>query len=863
VGSAIGRIRADSLTVTAPITNLAETLAGRVAGVSVQAFGGTSTGRTEVRVRGPSSPSRSNAPLVYIDGVRVNMDAGSMSISTNGETPSRFNDLSPNEIASIDVLKGPSASTLYGTEAANGVLVITTKSGRGASKKAEWRAWTEQGWITEPNEWPPNYRAVDAAGQTCLLTSVAAGTCTQAEIQTFNLLKNPATTPFKTGHRTVLGLSNAGKSGDFSHYVSGEFEAKKGVLYDDGINKVNLRANFDVTPVSALDILVNAGYVSSDMLFLSEGSTALGPISNGLRGGVTADSWEQFSPQQLSQLDQSQHVERFIGSATLRLRPTHWLQLRAISGLDNTHREDEQLIPPNLLTGARAAGIRTNGWQQSMVYTNEFLARADFSLTDVMTSRTSAGAQYFKQLRRDLLTEGTGLVPRTNSIATAAQVVTVEGTIDSRLMGFFADQQFGYKDRSFLSVGFRSDNSSSFGGDLGYVIYPKISASWVISEEDFFPKSPALSSLRLRAAWGQSGRAPGATDAIPYYKGFSATVPPGTNVVSVSYDGGNLGNPKLKPELSNEVEGGFEAGFLKERITLSLGAYNRSTSDALVLRALAPSAGASPGRWENLAEIENRGVEAAVDALVFETNKVRLNLNATVANNTNKAIDLGEGVARIPLLVQEGLSGSQFHVAGYPLGGYWSRTINTYADANNDGIIGINEVTVTDTAQYMGAPTAPFLANIQPSMTLFERFGLSALFEIKRGNKLSNGTESGRCGRGNARARNDPTSSLWEQARCVASTIGGGGAFIERADWTKFRELSLSYTVPKSFLGQRLQAATVVVAGRNLGTWTPYTGVDPDVSSRRFRLVENDFQQSDGFQPAPVRTWVVRVNATF
>src|SRR5207249_3657769 len=197
----------------APATNIAELLSSRATGVYVKTASGSSVGGTRIRIRGASSPSLANEPIVYVDGIRVTTDPQSLSYANNQQVPSRFDDLNPNEIESIDVLKGPSASTMYGTEAANGVILIKTKSGAGATRRAEWQLWGEAGRITEPNDYPANYGAVDATGKACLLTSVAAGTCVQTSMNRFNLLMDPSTSPFRTGGRSLAGARVSGKSG--------------------------------------------------------------------------------------------------------------------------------------------------------------------------------------------------------------------------------------------------------------------------------------------------------------------------------------------------------------------------------------------------------------------------------------------------------------------------------------------------------------------------------------------------------------------------------------------------------------------------------------------------------------------------
>lgn len=854
VGSAIASVAVDSVMRTAPAGNLAELLSGRASGVVVSTFSGTSVGRSRIRIRGSSSPSLLNEPIVYVDGVRVDTDPEALSFATNGQVPSRFNDINPEEIESIDVIKGPSASTLYGTQAANGVILITTKSGRGLGDRAAWRFWAEAGRITEPNEYPPNFQAVSAEGAPCPLTSVVAGQCTQTELRTFNLLEDPSTTPFQSGSRAVIGGSVGGGTSNVNYFISGEFESEDGVFTNDGFDKVNLRGNFSITPAQAVTVAVNSGYVSSNVEFFAEGGTALGPITNGLAGRADPDGWFQLTPQQIAQIDSDQDVERFIGSTTIQVQPFGGLTVRGVAGLDAITREDERFFPVGVFPGARAEGVRETGRNQTLKYTSELLARLEKPITTSVSSRTSAGAQFFRDFSTLLFAEGQQLVPGSNSIATAAQTTTREETVESRSVGVFADQQFGFHDRLFLSAGVRADDNSSFGREFDLIVYPKLSGSWVISEEPFFPSGDVLNSLRMRAAWGQSGNQPGAVDALQFFNAYPSTTPDGESGTGVSFENGSLGNPNLKPERSSEIELGFDAALLEDRIALSLTYYDKRTSDALVFREVAPSVGASAGRWENLARTRNYGIEAGVSVGILDRPALQFSIEASGSYNENELVELGEGVAPISV------GGQQRHAEGYALGGYWLPTVTGFSDENGDGLIAPSEISVTDTAVYLGEVIPPFSASIQPSLRLFDRIRVSGMLDLRYGHKLYNFTEGFRCNLAGARGRNDPDTPLEEQARCVAHALRGvAGGFVHDAGFAKLRELSVTVLLPDSWLGAAgMTSASLTVAGRNLATWTDYPWIDPDVNSRGINFTTLDF-----FQPAPTRHWILRLNVGF
>ncbi|PYP72205.1 MAG: hypothetical protein DMD36_02530, partial [Gemmatimonadetes bacterium] len=187
IANNIPTIRAADITETQPITNMSDLLSGRASGVNVLPSSGTVGAGTRIRIRGANSVSQQNDPLIVVDGARVDGAAGSYSLYVGGQEPSRINDLNPDEIASIEIVKGPSAAALYGTQAANGVVLITTK--RGTAGKPRWNFYTEQGLAQDVADYPANYDALTAAGARCRLVDASAGSCVQDRIVSFNPLK--------------------------------------------------------------------------------------------------------------------------------------------------------------------------------------------------------------------------------------------------------------------------------------------------------------------------------------------------------------------------------------------------------------------------------------------------------------------------------------------------------------------------------------------------------------------------------------------------------------------------------------------------------------------------------------------------
>jgi TonB-dependent SusC/RagA subfamily outer membrane receptor len=230
LGNAVGTIEASEVMEVAPINSMADLIQGRTAGVQVMSSTGTAGMGSRIRIRGSSSISLSNDPLIYVDGVRVDNSSGESIGTIGGQEPSRLDDFNPEDIESIEIVKGPAAATLYGTEAANGVIRITTKRGRAGETR--WNFWVESGVVQEKNTYPLNFSGLDSNSSSyatsCELLRVASGLCSQTGIESYQVLHDPAATPFDDGSRQQYGASITGGSERINYYISAEWEDEVG-----------------------------------------------------------------------------------------------------------------------------------------------------------------------------------------------------------------------------------------------------------------------------------------------------------------------------------------------------------------------------------------------------------------------------------------------------------------------------------------------------------------------------------------------------------------------------------------------------------------------------------------------------------
>ena len=890
VGQSIAQIDASKAVQQQPIANMGDLLNNRAPGVQV--LQGTTTGAgSRVRIRGTSSLSLSNDPIYIIDGIRMTSNSNSIAGGVGGTTPSRVNDLNPEDIELIEVIKGPSAATLYGTDAANGVIVITTKRGR--TGKTAFTGYGEQGWITDRNPYPTAYTIFGhtpgsiTSRTDCTLTQVSTGGCVVDSVSSLNLREEDDLTPIGTGYRSQYGLQASGGSEAVRFFASGELEEETGVLklpaferrrfestatpiqdeWDrpNHMRRASFRGNLNATLTRKADLNISTGFIRSYLRLPQADNNTTGLQSsfyggpgyrnNGVGSNLTPrNGYRAYTPGYMFQETYSQDVSRFIGSSDLNFRPATWSTNRATLGVDFTQRADNDLCRLNNCSnfGTNRLGFKSAYRTNFYNYTANLSSTAEFQIRDWLNSRTTLGTQYVNYQFQTIEAETENLSVGTQTLNAGSVPDVGEGTTYSRTLGFFIEQKASMNERLFLTLGLRNDQNSAFGNDFQSVFYPKAEVSWIVSDESFFPRPTWVSQLRLRGAYGAAGNQPGPNDALAYLAASTTNIDR-QDAPAVLFQ--TLGNSDLRPERATETEAGFEALFLDERLRVDFTYYSKLSKDALIARIQPPSAGVPPlTRLENLGAVKNAGVELLLSARPVDYKPVAWEVTFNGSRNDNKLVSLGDVPAQIGNTIR--------NVAGHPLNGWWQRRIRSYNDRNNDGILTRDEVVVDDSASFIGYSQPRYEAALTNSVDLLDRaLRLSLLVDYKGGYITQNGTERIRCqSRNNCLGGFSQGASLEEQARSVAlredpsrTQVG----YMEDGTFYRLREISVSYSVPQSLLRGLPVTPTLVLAGRNLYTWTKYTGIDPE-SNYGQDDVQNNFQAS----PTPTY-YIVRLNVGF
>jgi len=896
VGNATSSINAVDETKLKPISNLQDLLNARAPGVQLSTGTQSGTG-ARVRIRGVGSLNLSNDPIYVIDGVRMTSSNGSFAFFTGDAQPSRVVDINPEEIENIEIVKGPSAATLYGTDAANGVIVITTRRGRAGAPR--WSVYTEVGSLSDRNTYQTNFTGWDGTLNTpCRLAGLAAGTCAIDSVRTYSPINDPDATPLGTGSRGQTGINLSGGTEALRYFVSFENENETGVFslpkferrYLDStgvgnhyytrtpnaLDKQSFRLNLNAAVSPKLDIAVNTNYIRSTTRLSNSSNATAGIGSQAFGGpgyknngnvsgtGTPLNGYRAWTPAYTWQELFQQGVDRVIAGVSAQWRPFPWMQNRLNVGNDFTARVDNNLrlrgeAAP--ITATYRLGAKQNARTGIQNFSFDLGSTATYSPTPWINTKTTVGAQYVHFSFQQNVAGGSELSAGSSQAGANALPSSSEASTITRTLGFFIEEGVAFNDRLFVTAALRTDQNSAFGTDFQSVIYPKASVSWMLSEEPWYRAPDWSDNLRFRAAFGASGVQPGPNDALRSYAAQQ------TNVNGVDQPGlvyNAIGNTELKPERSTEFETGFEAGFLAGRYNVDLTYYNKKTKDALISAIVAPSVGAATSVRRNLGATQNSGFELLLRGQLVDREWWGVDLTVSAATNKNKLLDLGGTPPQI--------NTNNRVVEGYPMFAWWGRPITGWEDKDSNGILtynadpALNEVFVGDSATILGYATPRYQMSITPGIDLFNRkLRISALIDRRDGNRYYNNTERIRCAsRLNCQGLNDPNASFEDQAMVVAALIHPArtnAGFMQPGAFTKLREISASYQLPPVITNAiRSRDATLTFAARNVATWTRFRGVDP----------ENDFTVTDGgdlpndFQTfGPASYFILRLNLGF
>jgi TonB-dependent SusC/RagA subfamily outer membrane receptor len=778
-----------------------------------------------VRVRGVASLSLSNEPLLYIDGVRANNSPDGGPNIRQGRQANRLNDINPEDIESIEVIKGPAASTLYGTEASNGVIQIITKRGRTGATQFSFTTRQGTNWLANPQGRAGElYGKVQATG----------------EILHFNLYQHEAELGngpiFTNGRNQGYNLSLSGGTDNNRYYMSTSYDDDVGVVKWNWDKKFSARANIDAAVGTKLRLQGSVGHIR-DRIRLAQPAIDVDPFSNLVWGTpLTMNAGQRgftaSPPEEWSTVESHADNDRTTVSLTAMYAPREWFTHRLVTGLDVNSENNWLLYPRQPLgsldfLGANGLGSKNVQRANRTFLTLDYSGAFKYGWSDALRFTTSLGLQHYRS-ELSLITATATTFPA-GPITTVTGGATRNGLEDyqaNATVGMFVQQQAAWNNRVFVTAALRGDDNSAFGQSFKAAYYPKLSASWVVSEEPWF-RAPFIGDLRLRGALGAAGTQPGTFDAARLYDPSVGYLnQPGLVPFS-------LGNPQLKPERSRELELGFETTLLGGRADVSYTHYSRSITDAIVNSPVPPSLGFPGFQVINIGRVSGWGDELAANVRVFEGRRVSWEVGTQLASNGNRIEDMGD----ITFLTVGGGGQAQNRV-GFSIADFFLYKVRSATlDATGAVLSSICDGGTGPSGLELGGPDVPcsqaprvnwghsqptWQAGFNTTVTLFERLRLYGRVDGSGGHLQSNTEIRALHNQGSTEAvilRNDPLLQVYRSIEADAP-----GTY--KAGFLRLRELSATYTVPPAMVSRvGASGATVSLAGRNLSMlWTAEQG---------------------------------------
>ena len=626
--------------------SVSDLLQGAAVGVDVLGGSGEPGQGKQIRLRGNSSVAMSNQPIVYVDGVRL-MDDAFPVVQTPGTglgrpsliTVSPMDMINPNDIDRIEIIKGSAATTLYGTEASAGVIQIFTK--RGSSGAPVWSAEVQQGtgWMQSFGAPGGDYLQMEHYMRDAWWGGGYEGgqyspPCVTDDERWNNASAQGACSWPGAQWYQNYSLSVRGGSQTLQYFISAQLQDDSYTLPNDELEKYNFRGNFTMSPTSDLTIQWNTGYTSQWLSGTPSGNNAEGIQLNAFRGERNyVGSGDPRDIANLLEYEFDQTNERLNSGITTTYTPLENLSNRFTVGYDYSNQEGQN--QRNFGFFLKPLGSRTNDTFQRRVLTFDYVGTYSFDLMSTVKSNFSWGGQAIgdSQVRLRLLGEDfPGAAEPT--VSSAATKVAEEDREKVWNAGFFFQNVLDIDNKYFFTLGIRIDGNSAFGSGFGLQAYPKVSGSYVISDEDFWRDS--FGSVKLRAAYGQSGRAPGAFDAV-------RTWDPSGYGGAPAFTPDNLGNADLGPEVTTEWEFGFDGSWRSDRIAAGFTYFNQTTSDALMNVRAVPSGGFTGSQLKNVGTVANSGMEISIDVAPVQTANWGVDLGLRITTNHSKVLSLCKG----------------------------------------------------------------------------------------------------------------------------------------------------------------------------------------------------------------------------
>lgn len=899
ITGAITTVNFDEDMAHLPDPDLSRLLQGKAAGVQVFSTSGQPGGGVRFLVRGSNSINGSVEPLYVIDGVFINSAVPFSSGGGNNLLSSALADLNPADIENISILKDANATAIYGSQGANGVVVITTKRGR-LNAPSRVNFTVSQGWSDSPKRF--DY----ASGpETAMLFNEAYANTEQdapgaAVAAGLSLIPNPESLPtydrisdlFRVAHSSDYQVSVQGGNAAATHYIGFGYTNQQAIVRPSYFTRFSGRVNYDLNITSRLKTGVNLNLARTYRnLSASDNNPSMGVITSAIfprsylpiyNDDGTYARWGAFNNHKalIEHLDNNAVTWRTIGSLFGEYTFTPELKFRSTWSLDFSNNDLRNYVNSLIGMGSAANGSSTMSNSNTVIYTAEQLLTYvktfnKFHSVNVLVGNT-VKAQQTHRVGSTGRTYATDVVPEVTAAAVTSGSSNNE---ESRLVSFFTKAGYTFLGKYTLEGSFRADGSSRFGKSNRWGYFPAGGVTWNAGEESFIKELRWFDALKFRGSFGYSGNQNGIGnyDALGVWNANATYLDmPGTYPA-------RLANPNLTWETTRQTDFGVELSIFRNRLNLNFDVYNKYTYDML-LDVPVPSRSGFSSYTQNFGEMSNKGVEISLQSVNIDMKKFRWTSDFNISFNKNV-------IERIPQEITLGNSGRNTSILkqGYAVNSFYlfkqlyvdPQTGNAvYEDV--DGIDGLTD----DDRQVVGSALPDYTGGLTNRFS-YGNFDFSFFFYFSVGNKILNMKDYFLVHGGSISSIGFIPRQLerWQKPGDITDiprmTVYNGEPnknnssannyrgivndrstrYLEDASYLRLKDVSFSYTLPRKLSAWlHLQSAKATLSASNLLTVTPYSGLDPEVSA------ESANQNTGGYDWATVpqpRTFQVILNVVF
>jgi TonB-linked SusC/RagA family outer membrane protein len=937
--TAVSTVRAQEITRSRE-TNIVEALAGKAPGVQVTSTSGDPGAGSYIQIRGAASVVGGTQPLFVVDGTPIDNSTnvledkpsagGSGGGTTGTVAPNGAMAVNPNDIERVEILKGAAATAIYGARGANGVVLITTKSGKSGSTRATYSFSFGRDEVTNTVPLQTSY----GQGQNGVTSSAVRswGPLLPAGTQTFDHAREM----YQNANRIENNATLSGGSDRTTYYLSlGHLDQNGVIVGPQGFQRSSVRLKGTHFLNDQIQAGGNFAYSYSRGAFVQQGSNTSGiqlgalrapPEFNNLpyRDAETGLHRTYRLPHPVSitqspgfdnpfwvanEITNDMTMGRAFGNVSLDYAPTSWLRVSYLVGTDYT--SDDRVTEYPKMSSSYTDGAIFRGNFVTNIIDSNLTASAHGTFGNNVAGSVTIGQNLNQQTFRQNQVNGTTLISGAGETDYAVTNVGDEYKYRTRTDGYFGTGELTLADQLTLTGTARFDGSSTFGGDGKRFFYPGVGASWVFSKLPMFDAVPLLDLGKLRVSYGVSGRQPPvfATNQ-GYNTGYVVDGWLSTGLYNI-YNGSEglwsqsrLGNPDIKPERKAELEAGLDLGLFNQRVAVGVTYYNRKTTDAILDLTLPNSTGYAT-QFANVARFDNKGWEATLSVTPVKLSRFNWTIDGQWSRNRSCVKDLA-GSTSVFLngftgstvsLVQPEADGT-CHPFGVFYGGDFIRfgrgltvggvDIDGLPNAQNGAVyIAANGLPLLDPEyRVTGDPNPNWLGSIRSTFTVANNLTVTGLLDIKHGGQVWNGTKGALVSYGTHKVTEDYRGAGQQltYAEFSGQPVGGPGAetkatfgeawfrtglgggfngpfsqFLEDGGFVKLRDVSVSYTINQPFLRRfGFGSMDLTLSGRNLKTWTDYTGIDPESNL----TLQSTGRGLDYFNNPQTRTFAVSVNLT-